>query len=333
MTALPMAPAAVFSSATTTLDKLGFSSERIVERAGLPQYQFLEPHHKIPGMHLYRLYADAARALGEEALGAMVPTALPITHVGRFGKAITESPTVHSAIDTMNRLYAMASNVHRYRTTVDGHGVWWLRYSALPSCAGARQMELASLSYMVQTVRASAGCDWRPARMCVERDSIPRLNQLEPFAGAEVLRERGVSGIAITWSILSQLNPLLALSDPIEGDRFFADAPSEELPSALRQVLRAMVHLGHPRIETIAEIAGVQVRTLQRRLRAEGLSFKTLVDQARFLETMDLVGDQDVTFTEISHHLGYTDQAHFTRAFRRWAGVTPSRYRSELLRN
>jgi AraC-like DNA-binding protein len=44
------------------------------------------------------------------------------------------------------------------------------------------------------------------------------------------------------------------------------------------------------------------------------------------------VGDQDVTFTEIAHHLGYTDQAHFTRAFRRWAGVTPSWYRSELLR-
>ena len=82
----------------------------------------------------------------------------------------------------------------------------------------------------------------------------------------------------------------------------------------------------------IAEIASVQVRTLQRRLRAEGLSFKKLVDQARFLETMDLVGDQDVTFTEIAHHLGYTDQAHFTRAFRRWAGVTPSWYRSELLR-
>jgi AraC-like DNA-binding protein len=333
MTDLPVAPAAVFSSATTTLDKLGFSSERIVERAGLPQYQFLEPHHKIPGIHLYRLYADAARGLGEEALGAMVPTALPITRVGKFGKAITESPTVHSAIDTMNRLYAMASNVHHYGTAEDGQGVWWLRKSALPSCMGARQMELASLSYMVQTVRASAGCDWRPARMCVERDSIPRLNQLEPFAGAEVLRDRGVSGIAIPSSVLSQLNPLLAPSDPIEGDRFFADAPSEELPSALRQVLRAMVHLGHPRIETIAEIAGVQVRTLQRRLRAEGLSFKKLVDQARFLETMELVGDEDVTFTEIAHQLGYTDQAHFTRAFRRWAGVTPSWYRSELLRD
>jgi len=332
MTDLPVAPVAIFSSATTMLDKLGFSSERIVERAGLPQYQYLEPHLKIPGNHLYLIHGFAARALGEEAFGAMIPGRMPITRLGSLGKAVAGSLTVHTAVNEISRLYSQSSSVARFWTAGDGEGVWWLRKSALPLSVGSRQMELSSLAYMVQTVRVSAGFDWRPARMCVERDSIPQLNQLEPFAGAEVIRHRGVSGIAIPFSILSQLNPLLAPTDPIEGDRFFADAPSEELPSALRQVLRAMVHLGHPRIETIAEIAGVQVRTLQRRLRAEDFTFKKLVDEARFLETMDLVGDQDVTFTEIAHHLGYTDQAHFTRAFRRWAGVTPSRYRFELVR-
>jgi AraC-like DNA-binding protein len=332
MTDVPLGVVAVFGAATTMLDKLGFSSERIVERAGLPQYQHLEPHLKIPGIHLYRLHGLAARAIGEEAFGTMIPGGTPITRVGSLGKAVTGSPTVYTAVNELSRLYSQSSSVARFWTAGDGEGAWWLRKSALLPCTGSRQMELASLTYMVQTVRASAGFDWRPARMCVERDSIPQLNQLEPFAGAQVFRERGVSGIEIPRSVLSQLNPLLAPTDPVEADRFFADAPSEEWRGALRQVLRAMVHLGHPRIETIAEIAGVQVRTLQRRLRAEGLSFKKLIDQARFLETMELVGDEDVTFTEIAHQLGYTDQAHFTRAFRRWAGVTPSWYRSELLR-
>jgi len=47
MTDVPLGVVAVFGAATTMLDKLGFSSERIVERAGLPQYQHLEPHLKI----------------------------------------------------------------------------------------------------------------------------------------------------------------------------------------------------------------------------------------------------------------------------------------------
>jgi AraC-like DNA-binding protein len=33
---------------------------------------------------------------------------------------------------------------------------------------------------------------------------------------------------------------------------------------------------------------------------------------------------------EIAHQLGYFDQANFNRAFRRWAGVTPSEYRLQL---
>ena len=65
MTDVPLGVVAVFGAATTMLDKLGFSSERIVERAGLPQYQHLEPHLKIPGIHLYRLHGLAARAIGE----------------------------------------------------------------------------------------------------------------------------------------------------------------------------------------------------------------------------------------------------------------------------
>jgi hypothetical protein len=111
MTNLPVAPVAIFSSATTMLDRLGFSSERIVERAGLPQYQYLEPHLKIPGIHLYQIHGLAARALGEEAFGAMIPGGMPITRVGSLGKAVTGSPTVHTTVNEISRLYSQSSSV------------------------------------------------------------------------------------------------------------------------------------------------------------------------------------------------------------------------------
>jgi AraC-like DNA-binding protein len=88
---------------------------------------------------------------------------------------------------------------------------------------------------------------------------------------------------------------------------------------------------GHPRIEEIADVAGMGVRALQRHLKKNGLTFKRVVDQARFQAAADLLRDPHVGLVDIAHQLGYTDQANFNRAFRRFTGTSPSEYRLRLL--
>jgi AraC-like DNA-binding protein len=71
-------------------------------------------------------------------------------------------------------------------------------------------------------------------------------------------------------------------------------------------------------------------RTLQRRLGEEGSSFSAVLDDLRFELAAELIRDRDYPLMAIAHDLGYRDQAHFTRAFRRWTGMSPSEYRSRL---
>jgi AraC-like DNA-binding protein len=249
--------------------------------------------------------------------------------LGSFGKVISQSLTVYDAINTLNRIYERVSSVARFSIVHDGEEIWWCRKRRFDADVGTRQMELYSFGYMINLVRLGAGSAWRPAQVCVELDAMPRLDRLEAFGDAEIQHHRGVTGFAIPRSILSRSMPRQTPAALNEGDRFFADAPSTEFVDSLRQTLRSFVRLGHPRIETIAEIGGVGARTLQRRLRAEGLTFKTVVDQARFQVAADLLADKDVTLANIAQELSYTDQAHFTHAFRRWAGVSPGQYRSQ----
>jgi AraC-like DNA-binding protein len=73
------------------------------------------------------------------------------------------------------------------------------------------------------------------------------------------------------------------------------------------------------------------VRTLQRRIALEQQTFSGLLEQTRAEMAGDLLERPDRSVSEIAHDLGFTQQANFTRAFRRWAGGSPSQFRQQRL--
>ncbi|MET3860737.1 AraC-like DNA-binding protein [Dietzia sp. 2505] len=80
----------------------------------------------------------------------------------------------------------------------------------------------------------------------------------------------------------------------------------------------------------MAEVAGelhVDVRTLRRRLAAEGTSFRRVLDEVRHHRALELLALR-VPVSEVARELGYSETATFTRTFTRWEGVPPSRVRS-----
>jgi AraC-like DNA-binding protein len=69
------------------------------------------------------------------------------------------------------------------------------------------------------------------------------------------------------------------------------------------------------------------VRTLQRQLAEAGITHEALVGRARYATAAAVLEETDLKILEIALDLGYSDHAHFTRAFRRWAGCSPQEYR------
>lgn len=73
---------------------------------------------------------------------------------------------------------------------------------------------------------------------------------------------------------------------------------------------------------------GTTTRTLQRRLADEGTSFALVRDRARHAAALRLLCQPDVSLGEVSFLLGFSQPSAFNRAFRRWQGTTPLRFRS-----
>jgi AraC-like DNA-binding protein len=76
-------------------------------------------------------------------------------------------------------------------------------------------------------------------------------------------------------------------------------------------------------------VAGVSIRTFQRWLATSNLTYSRLVEQVRFEKAMLLLAEPRLPLLEIAFELGYTELANFSRAFRRWTGVSPLRFRRQ----
>lgn len=84
----------------------------------------------------------------------------------------------------------------------------------------------------------------------------------------------------------------------------------------------------YPRLESIARHLSVSTRTLKRRLHRNGLSYRRLLDELRLRDGMSMLRDSDLSIDQIGCRVGYSSGANFSRAFRRWTGLAPGRWRA-----
>jgi AraC-like DNA-binding protein len=92
-------------------------------------------------------------------------------------------------------------------------------------------------------------------------------------------------------------------------------------------VVTGLLDGGAPDIRAVASMVSTSARTLQRRLRGAGLTYAGLVQQARCEAASRMLLESDQTVSDVARTLGYSDPAHFTRAFQRWTGLTPRGFR------
>lgn len=88
------------------------------------------------------------------------------------------------------------------------------------------------------------------------------------------------------------------------------------------------------RMLSVGEVAsglGMGRRTLARKLAAQGLSYSTIADELRCSLSTRYLIQSETPIAEIAFLLGFSDQASFTSAFKRWTGETPKVFRMRHL--
>lgn len=83
-----------------------------------------------------------------------------------------------------------------------------------------------------------------------------------------------------------------------------------------------------PSVSEMADRIAVSERTLKRHLQQAGLSYRQLQDEERYRQAQRLLDRAENSVSEVAYSLGYSDVANFSKAFKRWSGMTPKGYRA-----
>jgi len=104
----------------------------------------------------------------------------------------------------------------------------------------------------------------------------------------------------------------------------------ENLPDGIdRALVWLRQHLDRPlTLEELAQVAGLDRFALCRRFKARtGLSPLAYVHRSKTEAACFLLEGTDLPLTEVALRLGYCDEFHFGKVFKKWRGVPPGRWR------
>jgi len=125
-------------------------------------------------------------------------------------------------------------------------------------------------------------------------------------------------------------NPEIARAHEEFAEEYLAGLADFSVTRRLRERLMAVLETGPLDLETAARDLHIGVRTLQRRLRDEGTSYREVVDELRRDVALRQLRKTDASIEEITWLAGFSELSPFYRAFRRWTGKTPSQYRAKM---
>jgi len=103
------------------------------------------------------------------------------------------------------------------------------------------------------------------------------------------------------------------------------------LLAQVRSILLSRLDEGRPSVKQVALEIRVGPRTLQRKLRARGTSFRRLLAATYRMQAARELVNPSLTVAEVASRLGFSDPGNFSRAFRRWTGTSPGAFRRTIL--
>jgi AraC-like DNA-binding protein len=316
------------------LETYGIDSEPLFEQAGLDYTKLTDSNARYPVQNLQTLWNLAAEASGDRCFGLRCAMQWHPTTMYALGYAWLASGSLMEALNRLSRYGRIVNNAASSDLEeVDGT----MELTIRPDKGVESQITVspiaqdATMATLVHISRMIYGEEFNPVSI--------ELTRPEPECLEEYMRyfQCPITFNGTKWQMTFDKEVLLTplptanaelahMNEKVVLD-YLTRLDKDNLPMQVKK--RLVDNLSHGEIteELMAKWLNMSARTLQRKLNAMGTSYKKLLDETRKELALTFVKDSRRSMSEITFLLGFSEQSNFTRAFRRWQGVSPTEFR------
>lgn len=318
----------IYTALIGLLQESGIDALSVLAQVGLSPRLLADPDGRIPFATAGRLLAASAHATGCDHFGLLLGQRASLSYLGVLAQVASNSPTLGAALRNFtvhHHLYSDGGVVYLF----EDDGVVSFGYAIYhPGIEGAEQIYDAAVGQMLGGISELIGRPLRPREILLSRRAPPdpapyrRVLPVMPVFDAgrtEVRFDAGLMSMEVPGAEPARLRALTALLET---------AGRHNLTNRLRRTLRIQLLHGDTAGDHAAQMLDLHRRTLNRRLRRCGTTFQDVLDRVRYDTARHLLHMTNMPLPQIAASLGYANVSSFTRAFGRWSGDTPARFRA-----
>jgi AraC-like DNA-binding protein len=287
----------------------------------------------VRGMIPLTSFVRMAEFVGDNASSAsaswLIGDEYDLAELGEVGAAVRGARTLGGALRRLTDNFELLQDASRLNLSANA-GTATISYRILdPSIWPRHQDALFSLGIIAQIVKLAAPGAMQVMELgfeCRKRDTGLNLcqSQLEFDCEANSIR-LPIAMLDLTMPAFANPCDLKSISQSLAERR--RRRPARE---RLAGIIFSRMADGEIDQDHLASEIGMSSRTMRRRLAHEATSFQQLLDDCRMRQAvLEFQARPDASISAIALRLGYAEHSTFTRAFTRWAGMPPQKFRAE----
>ncbi|WP_455289388.1 AraC family transcriptional regulator ligand-binding domain-containing protein [Cupriavidus necator] len=316
------------------LEDRGLSAAEIFRSCGVTLPATTDPMLRIDNQTIAKLYSAAVDATGDPCFGLQAGEMMRPANLHAMGFALLASISIRDFAQRLSSLYRIVSRNAEIRTE-ERNNVFFLITSVAAGASVCHETHDAYTSLIFNLLRAISGNRFRSRKLELIRPAPPGLEHVfREYFQCDVEFNRPELVFAIDLEIVDKRLPgaseELAQSHDRTVMEYLQRIDSGDIVSRVRAIVSSELSSGTLNKDRVADRLHVSTRGLQLKLTARNTSFQEILDETRRTQALAFMSRSSVSVTEAAFSLGFSEVSNFTRAFKRWTGMSPSEYRRSL---